>query len=79
MAWDELVGLVRTATRTVAKTARVDVVPLEARTPEEIEKAFSVMSQEATQLELVLNLKTAKALGITIPPPVLLRAERLIE
>jgi putative ABC transport system substrate-binding protein len=141
----------------VAKTARVDVVPLEARTPEQIEKAFATMSEanagavivaldalfnqqqrqitalaakhrlpsafgvrdsveagglmsygqnlaesyrraasyvdkilkgakagdlpveQATQLELVLNLKTAKALGITIPPPVLLRAERVIQ
>jgi putative ABC transport system substrate-binding protein len=141
----------------VAKTARVDVVPLEARTPEEIERAFSLMRQanagavivaldalfnqqqrqitelaakhrlpsafgvrdsveagglmsygqnltesyrraaiyvdkilkgakagdlpveQATQLELVLNLKTAKALGVTIPPAVLLRAERVIQ
>jgi putative ABC transport system substrate-binding protein len=35
--------------------------------------------QQATKFELVVNLRTAKALGLTFPPAVLVRASQIIE
>ena len=63
----------------MARTRALSPRSIFRRPDPEGREAAELPIEQPTRFQLILNMKTAKALGITIPQSILVRADRVIE
>jgi putative tryptophan/tyrosine transport system substrate-binding protein len=63
----------------ILRGAKPGELPVEQPTKFDLEKPAELPVVQSTKIEMIINLKTARALGIEIPPTLLARADEVIE